>query len=117
MRVSEQADTLMGEKDTLVSPIDALVSSIEILPMAEERHNKQTFVGISGGEMGVDNISFLNQFLMTALSTDAPVGGFEIERAHKICAHCPRPNKRPRTIIAAFLRHQVRQQILPVTRE
>jgi len=78
---------------------------LERLATAEDRssRNNLRFVGLAEGVEGRDTIGFLNQFLASALGPDAPVRGFEIERAHKICARRPAPNEKPRLIAAAFL--------------
>ncbi|KAJ8378803.1 hypothetical protein AAFF_G00236200 [Aldrovandia affinis] len=117
-RVSELEDTLMQHKGNPPPTKADMEDILERLAMAEDRsrRNNLRFVGFAEGVEGRDIIVFLNKFFASAFDTDVPVGGFEIERAHRIRARRPAPSDRPRTIIAAFLRHQDRQRILQAAR-
>ena len=125
-RVSRLEDEAQVQKDDPNPPVKKsdMQDVIDRLVSAEDRsrQNNLRFVGFVQGVEGKDTIGFLNRFLAQALGINPPLGGFEIERAHRLRVR-PNPNARddetppPPTIIAAFLRYQDRQRILDAARE
>lgn len=110
---SERLHTAVGERSKLM---EAMLDRMQVL----ENHSKRNNVRVIGLKetIGTDGtlLSCVRKMLIEGLGVrdDAE---FEIERAHRIFAPLPDPNRAPRPVLIRFLRQSARDKVIMAAKE
>lgn len=123
-RITEVEDRVSRVEDEQASmKANPAATKVDVLNLQDKlagledrsRRNNLRFVGIPEGSEKGDTVAFLNTLIATSLDLDPPVGGFEMDRAHRV-GSLTAPGDYSRTIIVRFLRFKDRQEIMEVAR-